>query len=81
MKGGREQEARLGNTARNLNSSNALYLDFTDAKFVGNAHNYFSKDDPLRNTNVKKIFQTAFNGGRAEQGLIFDVGAGAYRVT
>ena len=81
LKGGAEQEARLGNTLRNLSSSNATYLNFTDAKFVGNAHNYFSKDDPLRNALVKEIFQTAFNGGRAEQGLSFDVGAGAYRVT
>jgi esterase/lipase superfamily enzyme len=81
LKGGDEQEARLGNTARNLNSNNATYLNFTDAKFVGDAHNYFSKDEPLRNVKVKEIFQTAFNGGRAEQGLSFDVGTGAYKVT
>ncbi len=81
LKGGDEQEARLGNTARNLNSNNATYLNFTDAQFVDNAHNYFSKDEPLRNVKVKEIFQTAFNGGRAEQGLSFDVGTGAYKVT
>jgi esterase/lipase superfamily enzyme len=81
LKGGDEQEARLGNTLRNLNSNNATYLNFTDAKFVGNAHNYFSEDEPLRNALVKEIFQTAFNGGRAELGLSFDVGAGAYKVS
>ena len=81
LKGGDEQESRLGNSVRNLNSQNATYLDFTDAKSIGNAHNYFTKDDPLENTKVKEIFQTAFSGGRAEQGLSFDMGTGAYRVT
>ncbi len=79
-KGGDEQEARLGNTVRNLNSRNATYLDFTDAEFVRNAHNYFSQDGPLRNPHVKTIFQTAFSGGRAEKGLDFDSGTGAYQV-
>ena len=81
LKGGDEQEARLGNTVRNLNSNNATYLNFTDAQFVGNAHNYFSKDEALKNAKVKEIFQTAFNGGRAEQGLSFDLGTGTYKVT
>ena len=81
FKGGDEQEARLGNTVRNLSSNNATYLNFTDAKFVRNAHNYFSQDNPLRNAKVKEIFQTAFSGGRAEQGLSFDLGTGAYKVT
>ncbi len=81
LKGGDEQEARLGNTVRNLNAHNATYLNFTDAEFVRNAHNYFSEDEPLRNAKLKEIFQTAFSGGRAEQGLSFDLGTGAYRVT
>lgn len=80
-KGGEEQEARLGNTIRNLTSSNATYLNFTDAENVNNAHNYFSEQQPLRNTKLKEVFQTAFNGGRAEQGLSFDLGTGAYKVT
>ncbi len=80
FKGGEEQEARLGNTARNLASHNATYLNFTDAKFVRNTHNYFFQDGPLRNAQLKQIFQTAFSGGRAEQGLSFDVATGAYKV-
>ena len=80
LKGGEEQQARLGNTVRNLNSKNATYLNFTDGEFIRNAHNYFSQDEPLRNSNVKRIFQTAFSGGRAEQGLNFDSGTGAYKV-
>ncbi len=80
LKGGEEQEARLGNTARNLNSGNATYLNFTDVKSVGKAHNYFSKKKPLENQLVKKTFQIAFSGGRAEQGLTFDQGTGAYNV-
>ncbi len=81
LKGGKEQEARLGNTARNLNSNNATYLDFTDAQSVNNAHNYFSKKEPLKNPLVKETFQIAFSGGRAERGLNFDAGIGAYKVT
>jgi esterase/lipase superfamily enzyme len=80
-KGGDEQEARLGNTVRNLTSNNATYLNFTDARFVDDAHNYFSEDEPLKNAQLKKVFQTAFNGGRAEQELNFDLGTGAYKVT
>ena len=81
LKGGEEQEARLGNTARNLNSDNAKYLNFTDVEYVGKAHNYFSKKKPLKNPLVKKTFQIAFSGGRAEQGLNFEPGIRAYKVT
>ena len=81
FKGGEEQEARLGNTVRNLRANNATYLNFTDANFVRNAHNYFSEERPLRNTKVKEVFQIAFSGGRAEQGLSFDLGTGAYKIS
>ena len=78
LKGGSEQEARLGNTLLNLDSTNAIYLNFTNAEFIGQEHNYFTNNSPLRNAQVKKVFQTAFSGGRAEQGLSFDLRSGAY---
>ena len=77
---GAEQKARLGNTIRNLSSSNAFYVDFTDADRVENQHNYFSNEKVLQNPRIKKFFQIAFNGGRAERGLDFNTGAGAYIV-
>ena len=77
-KSGDEQDARLGNTVRNLVSGNALYVDFTEADRVGNKHNYFSNSDVLQNERIKSFFQAAFSGGRAEKGLDFDNGIGAY---
>ncbi|MEM9567418.1 MAG: alpha/beta hydrolase [Cyanobacteria bacterium P01_E01_bin.34] len=80
-KSGEEQKARLGNTIRNLSSSNAFYVDFTDAAHVENQHNYFSSKAALKNARIKQFFQVAFDGGRAERGLEFNGGAGAYIVT
>ena len=80
-KSGREQQARLGNTARNLISPNAFYINFTDAERVKRRHNYFTDERALRNERVKDFFQVAFNGGRAERGLRFDSAIGAYIVT
>lgn len=79
-KGGSEQLTRLGHSIQNLLSANATYLNFTDAEHVGNAHNYFSKSSPLQNAKVKSTFQVAFNGGRAELDLDFDIGTGAYKI-
>ena len=79
-KGGSEQKARLGNTIRNLSSANAFYVDFTEAKHVESQHNYFSSKKALKNERIKKFFQVAFNGGRAERGLEFNTGSGAYIV-
>ena len=80
-KQGDEQKARLGNTIRNLSSSNAFYIDFTEADRVDNQHNYFSSETALENPRIKKFFQVAFNGGRAERRLDFNSGSGAYIVT
>ncbi|MEL7085613.1 MAG: alpha/beta hydrolase [Cyanobacteria bacterium J06597_1] len=77
---GGEQKARLGNTIRNLSSNNAFYVDFTDAEHIENQHNYFSSQKALQNTRIKEFFQVAFSGGRAERGLNFNTGAGAYTV-
>ena len=80
-KGGEQQQARLGHWLKNLTARNGIYLNFTDAQFVEDAHNYFSDDRPLNNAKVKEVFQVAFNGGRAEQGLVFDPGTRTYKVS
>jgi esterase/lipase superfamily enzyme len=79
-KGGDQQQARLGHWLKNLTSVNAIYLNFTQAPSVGNTHNYFSDDEPLKNPKVKKVFQVALNGGRPEQLLTFDPGSKTYRL-
>lgn len=80
-KGGADQLERLGHSLWGLNSVKAKYLNFTDAQSVGRAHNYFSDPGPLENPRVKEVFQIAFNGGKAEQGLAFEEGTRTYRVT
>ena len=78
---GDEKKARLGNTIRNLSSTNAFYIDFTEADRVDNQHNYFSSEKALETPRIKTFFQVAFNGGRAERRLEFNSGSGAYIVT
>lgn len=77
---GEEQKARLGHWAKNLSARNAAYLDFTDAANVMAHHNYFTDDSALRNERIREFFSRAFNGLKAERGLMFDAGIGAYRV-
>ena len=72
------QKDRLGRTARNLNSDNASYFDFTDGKNVGKTHGLFYKKT---NTVVKTFFTDVLNGKRGEdvQGLRYDSRKNAYR--
>lgn len=79
-KSGEQQKARLGHWLRNLTAEQATYLDFTGAQYVKKSHNYFSDESVLRNARIKKVFEIAFNGGKAEDGLVFDAGTRAYRV-
>ncbi|MEO0535527.1 MAG: alpha/beta hydrolase [Cyanobacteria bacterium P01_A01_bin.123] len=79
-KTGEQQRARLGHWLRNLTAKNATYLDFTDAQFIRAHHNYFSDESALQNSRIRELFQVAFNGGKAEQGLLFDVGTKTYKV-
>ena len=66
LKGGNEQLARLGHWTSNLNSPQAVYVDFTRAKCVESSHAYF-EGDALGNPKVKKFFKAALQGLRAEQ--------------
>ena len=77
---GDEQRARLGHWSRNLNARHATYLNFTDSANIQAHHNYFTDDSALQNERIKEVFQRAFSGEKAERGLEFDAGIGAYRI-
>jgi esterase/lipase superfamily enzyme len=71
LKGGDEQLARLGHYPHDLTASNAIYVDFTDESHVKRSHAYFEAK-PLKNAKVKKFFQLALTGERAEKALKYD---------
>ncbi|MBN4060239.1 alpha/beta hydrolase [Planctomycetaceae bacterium AH-315-I19] len=62
---GAEQTARLGHSTRLPHSSNAMYVDFTDAKAVGRSHGYFDVKKSA-NPYVFDFFKRAMKGQRAE---------------
>ena len=71
LKLGEQQWARLGHYPFNLHSDRAIYVNFTDAGYVGREHSYF-ENRPLKNPAVKRFFDRALNGGRAHEGLRYD---------
>jgi hypothetical protein len=81
LKGGDEQLARLGHWTSNLDSSQAVYVDFTNAKGVASSHAYF-EGEALKNRKVKSFFAAALHGLRAEQAasLDYDAANNLYRV-
>lgn len=78
MKMGENQKARLGHYPYELLSRKLVYVDFTDEPHVGDSHAYF-EGRALRNERVRAFFQNAFNGGRAETALRYDVARNTYR--
>ena len=74
IKSGEEQQARLGHYLHGLNSQQALYVDVTNAPYVGGEHAYF-EGRPVKNKNGKlyKFFNDALHGKRAEEHLKFKV--------
>ena len=56
---------RLGNTARNLVADRPIYVDFTGADEVGKDHRIYFQ--AIANKRVKRFFDMAFNGKRAER--------------
>jgi len=78
MKMGEDQKARLGHYPHALVSRRAVYMNFTDEPNVGDSHAYF-EGRPLNNLRVRKFFEDAFNGARAEQGLQYDIARNTYR--
>lgn len=73
------QKDRLGRTARNLVSRNAIYLDFTESKGMGNTHQIWGEDT---NDVVREFFNFALNGRRAETvaGLSYDERINAFKI-
>ncbi|MFT5312747.1 MAG: esterase/lipase superfamily enzyme [Paraglaciecola sp.] len=64
-KPGDEQLARLGHYLKDLDSTNADYLNVT-SKHVGDDHSYF-KDDPVKNDDkLKAMFAALFEGRKPE---------------
>lgn len=80
MKSGDEQLARLGHYTRGLNSQQGVYVDFTNASHVGDAHAYFEGTPVRKNSRVKRFFMEALNGKRAEERLGYDASSNIYRV-
>ena len=72
------QKDRLGRTAKNLNSENAIYFDFTNGSGVGKTHGVFYKET---NEVVKEFFTRVLNGKRGEDitGMTYDPRSNAYR--
>ncbi|MDO6613726.1 alpha/beta hydrolase [Shewanella sp. 1_MG-2023] len=72
------QKARLGRSAKNLNSKNAIYFDFTGGKDVGKTHGLFYKKT---NEVVKDIFTTILNGNRGDEvkGMSYHARSNTYR--
>ncbi len=81
LKGGEEQLARLGHWTSGLASSQAIYVDFTNAKRVGSSHAYF-EGDALENAAVRKFFKAVLRGQRAEDevALSFDSAKNLHRI-
>ncbi len=77
MKSGDDQLARLGHCPFDLDSKYAAYVQFTDARKVGNSHSYF-EGDPLENTKVKRFFRDVLNGRRADNKLAYDAASNTY---
>lgn len=80
IKSGQEQRARLGHYPYELNANGTVYVDFTNASYVKRSHAYFEKGS-LRNRTVKRFFDQAINGQRAESGLYYDVSTNMYSVS
>jgi len=54
-----------------VTESKAVYVDFTDEPHVKRSHACFEAE-PLKNAKVKKFFQLALTGERAEKALKYD---------
>lgn len=79
VKGGDEQMARLGHYTYNLEAQQAVYVDFTGAKSVGNSHAYF-EGAPLKNVKARNFFDLALRGQSAERLLAYDVSRNLHRL-
>jgi esterase/lipase superfamily enzyme len=79
IKAGEEQQARLGHYTYNLNSQQAVYVNFTRTAKVGDSHAYF-EGVPIENDRVRRFFAAALNGETAEIGLPYDESTRMYTI-
>lgn len=77
LKMGEQQKARLGHYPYRLDSTRAVYVNFTNEKHVGDSHAYF-EGGAIRNQRVKQFFHEALNGVAAERRLDFEVANNMY---
>lgn len=80
IKPGQEQKARLGHYTKNLNSSNAQYIDVTDADHVKSEHGYFKGDSVRKNKKLKALFHDMFRGRVVEEKLDYRSDNNTYRL-
>lgn len=81
MKTGDDQRARLGHHLYGLDSTQGVYVNFTDVRGVGSSHAYFEGSTVTGNPRIRNFFQEAFNGKRAEVvgNLNYDDATNVYR--
>lgn len=80
VKFGKLQKARLGHYTKNLLSTKAVYLDFTNAEGVDDSHAYFEGDLLEENMGIKEVFHKMFNGETVEEDLNYDTHSRLYRI-
>jgi hypothetical protein len=76
---GQEQRARLGHYTKNLDSSNAHYIDVTNVEHVGSDHGYFKGDAVRKNRELWKVFHDMFRGKIVEHQLQYHTDNNSYR--
>jgi len=79
IKPGQEQQARLGHYTKNLDSSNAHYIDVTNVEHVGSDHGYFKGDAVRKNRELWKVFHDMFRGKIVEHQLQYHADNNSYR--
>ncbi len=77
-KPGDAQLARLGHQLKGLNAENAYYIDVTEAPWVRNSHSYFIDKAVAKPEGLRKVFATAFEGGKPEATLRYHADVNAY---
>ena len=78
IKPGEEQFARLGHYTKKLDSTNAYYIDVTDAEGIGSDHTYFKGDSVSDNAELNAIFRGMFKGLSIEKNLLYQADNNSY---
>jgi len=79
-KPGEEQLARLGHYLKSLNADNCSYLNVTTAAHVGDDHSYFKGNPVDKNSKLKEMFASLFEGRKAEAKMRYMADVNAYEL-